>query len=784
MPFALNRLFKLAVIVILLCGGLVCWDWTSQASADTPGVNSAIKIQLEITSPLVYANTPLDPTIDFGKFIRDAGLEGEFDPNSVRVFDADASTVIPHALSDDFSYGDKGKVEFVASDPSQRSFVISFDTVGKRPAAQPQKITPQIGVGDLLRFNAGEPRPISVPYSVGLHDLNGDGNLDLTGTWNYAHRPGWPWDGIICYPNTKTGTFEFGDMIRLRHVSNNERGPQFFSHTYMGVDFADFNQDGLLDLVMTRRGSGGASFYLNSGKVEANGLPQFQPAGEARVTGWQACRAVDLDGDAAIDLVVDGKFVRNMNPKGWPFVGAEPVSLNAGKKPCFLDVDGDGQHDAVCLQGGETTQPNFYRVAWRKNLGGQPPAFGEEQVLSEIDEPTVSMVSSWQDSGRAGLIIQHSEFQELEFYELIHDKTRKRVGRFRRIGQAESTSAVMALSDQAWPFVCDWDADGDQDLLVGGGYGWPRIVINDGTRTRPAFRRPEKILADGQPIRFVRNALLGQPGNSHDMGYPLPIFVDWDNDGLKDLVFPNETNRIYWYKNNGTPKKPAFGAIRQILCDGYPDSPELRSQSNARANSPKSNNGVYPLEKERPFMWRTGAAIADFNGDGLNDLITHDGAMRVATLFAQYLDRDSVLRLRKDRVLKLVDGRPINDAIVDRRSHWTESFRVVDWNSDGVHDLIYSVAGAHGGTQDGGSIYLLLNVGTRTDPVFGLPETMCCFGEPIRVTNHGPHPWVGDFDGDGQPDVIACVEWSVYPYYSYAALMMKQRPSYKLTLMK
>ena len=87
--------------------------------------------------------------------------------------------------------------------------------------------------------------------------------------------------------------------------------------------------------------------------------------------------------------------------------------------------------------------------------------------------------------------------------------------------------------------------------------------------------------------------------------------------------------------------------------------------------------------------------------------------------------------------LRLADGREITDAIVSRRSHWTESFRAIDWDADGLQDLIYSVAGSHNGTKDGGSIYLLRNVGTKTAPVFAEPVTMCCFGEPIRITNHG-----------------------------------------------
>jgi hypothetical protein len=37
-----------------------------------------------------------------------------------------------------------------------------------------------------------------------------------------------------------------------------------------------------------------------------------------------------------------------------------------------------------------------------------------------------------------------------------------------------------------------------------------------------------------------------------------------------------------------------------------------------------------------------------------------------------------------------------------------------------------------------------------------------------------------DLTGDGLPDLIACVEWSVYPYYAHAALMMPEPPRYRL----
>ena len=746
-------------------------------------VAEPVRIRLTITSALPFSNTPLDPTIDFPKFIGLAGADGVLDPNSIELLNVATGEMIPIALTEDFAYSDQGKVEFVVADSNHRQFEIRFQTTARRPSLMPRTFTPQIGTGDLLRYNAGQPRSISVPYAPGLHDLNGDGHLDLTGTWNYAYRPGWPWDGIVCYPRSGTEGFLFGDLNRLRYVTNDSVPPKFFSQIYMAVDFADLNRDGRVDLVTTRSGTHLAEFYLDNGDREFNGLPRFESAGAVSVNGWQGCRVVDLNGDGALDLVVDGQYIRNENPQGWPFLAADSAELAAGRLPCFLDIDQDGRLDAVCLQGEDSVQPDFYRVAWRKNLGGSPPSFAEEQRLPDVDPADISFVSAWAHKGHSGLIVQHRAFQQLSFYELIANRNTKSP-RFRAIGRAESLSAVMSLGDQAWPQLCDWDDDGDSDLLVGGGYGWPRIVINRGTQQRPAFGEATRILAEGKPIRFVRNEILGEPYNWHDMGYPYPDFVDWDGDGRRDLVCPNETNRIFWYRNIGSANEPEFGPRRQILCDHYPDSADLRKLSATRAADPKSNNGVYPLERESPFLWRTGAALADFTGDGLNDLVTHDGYSRVATLFVQYRHDDGSLHLRKNRELRLADGKLIDDSIVERRSHWTESFRAVDWNADGRHDLIYSLAGTQSGAKDDGSIYLLRNVGTKTDPVFAEPAAIRCFGEPIRITNHGPHPCPADFDGDGKPDLITCVEWSVYPFYRHAALMMNERPQYTLQLIE
>jgi hypothetical protein len=752
---------------------------------ETPAGNAVhCRVRLGVTSPLPFQNTPMDPVIDFAALIRTAGVSGALDPNSIRVIDAKDGAAIAHATTDDFAYGDKGRVEWVIQNPSHTQYDVHFSAVPKRPLLAPQAYVPIIGVGDLLRYNAGVPRPITC-FVAGLVDLRGTGRADLVGCWNYAYRPGDPWDGIVGYPRVgSTERFEFGDMLRLRYVDKpGATELKHFSHIYMACDFADFNHDGLVDLVWTRRGSGVAEFFLNTGQRDAGGLPVFTPAGSAPVSGWEACRAVDLNGDGACDLVVNGEYVKNLNPSGWPFRAAKPVQLDAGREPCFVDLDGDGRPDAVCLCGqtrpqsqGEGVVPPYVDkvyVGWRRNLGGDPPKFGPEQPLAGVDVACATLVAPAREAGKTLLLVQHDFYQQIAVFELVSKTGEK--PRFARRGRAESKSAVLSLGDQAWPCLCDWNGDGVPDLLIGGGYGFPRIVVNEGTRQRPAFAEPKLLEADGAPIRFLRNEILAGPWHWHNMGYSYPVFVRWDDDDLPDLVCPNETNRIFWYKNIGTPSAPRFGPRQQVMVEGYADSPQRRAVSAERALT-----AVYPKEKEVPFFWRTGAALADFTGDGLTDLVTLDGENRQATLFVQFRNAQGRLRLRKSKTLKLRDGRPIDDAIVGRAAHWTESFRAVDWDGDGLIDLLYCLSSGGSEVQDGGSIYWLRNCGSKTDPVFERPVTLRCFGEPIRVTNHGPNAWAGDFDGDGKPDLIACVEWSVYPFYRHAALMMPSRPKIEL----
>ena len=566
-------------------------------------------------------------------------------------------------------------------------------------------------------------------------------------------------------------------LFRVRSTSpDSPLGFHHFTSTYMNAEIADLNGDGLPDIVNSPMQGNRLTLHLNTGKRDVGGMPIFVDAGEIpRPKGaWEACRVLDLNGDQLPDLVVGDYYLRNTNPKGWPIQVADPIQLNAGHRACFLDLDDDGLQDSAFLQPSEKPGPAHPpRPAWSKNLGGSPPRFGPAHPLEEIDAFWCGDLAAVNDSGVSGLLVQHDIGQKVSFYEKLKGST----PHFRRSGLAESRSAVLTFSDQAWPCLCDWNDDGLIDLLIGGGYGWPRIVINRGTRERAAYTEPQLILSEGQPIRILMSDVYPNCEEyKHNMGYPYPVFTDWDGDGLSDLMLPNCSNRLFWYRNIGTKQEPQFGPRQQLNPVGHEDSPQKRLATGEILMTRWEGE----LEAGQPFFWRTGAAFADFNGDGLTDFVTHDGETRKATLFTQFREESGGLRLKKGPSLKLADGRLIDDSLVGRSAHWTESFRATDWDRDGLIDLVYSCSGS----TPKGSIYLLRNVGTKQQPEFEEPRTLSCFGQPLYLTAHGPHPWVGDYDGDGTPDLVACVEWSVYPFYRHAAIEMTERPTYSLSTVR
>lgn len=113
--------------------------------------------------------------------------------------------------------------------------------------------------------------------------------------------------------------------------------------------------------------------------------------------------------------------------------------------------------------------------------------------------------------------------------------------------------------------VCDWNADGQQDLVVGDSEGYVYVVPNVGTRNEPKFTtamaKPRigvygrlNDTLDGRPLDYGRRPLI--IGN-----YACPWVADWNGDGRPDLLVGEGTysaNSVWIFLNGGSAQNPKF----------------------------------------------------------------------------------------------------------------------------------------------------------------------------------------------------------------------------------
>ncbi|MEZ6145374.1 MAG: VCBS repeat-containing protein, partial [Planctomycetaceae bacterium] len=134
-----------------------------------------------------------------------------------------------------------------------------------------------------------------------------------------------------------------------------------------------------------------------------------------------------------------------------------------------------------------------------------------------------------------------------------------------------------------WKSV-DYDADGDQDLIIGLGvwddYGWDDAWDKDGnwtngplhgfvylventsstpaaqssrgaSGTKPTYAEPVKLTtADGDPIDVY--------------GMPSPNLADFDNDGDLDLICGEFMDGFTYFENTGSRRQPTFATGRRL----------------------------------------------------------------------------------------------------------------------------------------------------------------------------------------------------------------------------
>jgi len=166
--------------------------------------------------------------------------------------------------------------------------------------------------------------------------------------------------------------------------------------------------------------------------------------------------------------------------------------------------------------------------------------------------------------------------------------------------------------------VADWDGDGDADLVVGNIEGWVFWIENEGSARDYRFARPVRLAAEGVEIA----------AGGGDAG---PALGDWDGDGDLDLLVGAGDGSVTLFRNRGSRTRPRLAEPELLL-------PAVPGIEDGTARLPAGS---------RACGSRTKPCVADWNGDGLADLLVGDFQLELHPEPAATGDRD---QQRRDRM--------------------------------------------------------------------------------------------------------------------------------------
>lgn len=570
----------------------------------------------------------------------------------------------------------------------------------------------------------------------------------------------------------------------------------------------DYNGDGKTDLVVAcpDKPSNGVWYFENAGEAGEK-MPVFKP-GVRLGPASQNMQVSYVNGEPRILApgvehvnFRESKFEKPAKVYPKSNIHENGVRANMWR---HVDYDGNGVHDLIVGVGDWTdyvwdqaydAQGRWHNGPLRgyvyliENSGSDAgPKYSDKPVKLKTADGSLIETYGWPSpnfadfDGDGDLDLLCGEFMDgFTYFENIGSRQAPRYGVGRRLEGSDGKPLVMHLQ-MITPTAYDWTGKGHMDLIVGDEDGRVALVEHSGE------------IRDGLPV-FHQPVFFQQQADTLKFGaLATPHVIDWDGDGLQDILCGNTAGNIAFFKNlgkgeNNLPKWAAPVLLEES--DGVPfrvlAGPNGSIQGPCEAkwgyttlssadwdgdgkldiiyNSILGRVGLLrgtgdPLRVEPTTFdsgqselapkwqwwqtpssdtltqWRTTPLALDYDGDGKLDLVM--------------MDQEGYLTLRRsggkaERIFIDEDNEPIRLTARSAGRSGRTKIALVDWDGDRRLDLMVNSENAtwYRNCEDRDGRVVLKRIGNVTER---------------NVSGHTCSPAVADFDGDGKPELVIGAE--------------------------
>ncbi len=556
---------------------------------------------------------------------------------------------------------------------------------------------------------------------------------------------------------------------------------------------------------------------------------------------------IDYDNDGRWDLIANCPdrpfngiyYLHNLGTNDAPLYDRPVWWGPAVKDPVVGDMNGDGQPDLVYsggyfndLKRHQLSQPVKLELPRTYHVGRDDLWFPVDwDGDGKID--ILNGVSDWRDYGWDDAWSERGEWQRGPLHGYVYF--------WRNLGTNQAPKFVTPVKlpiDQYGtpaPNALDWDGDGKLDLVLANFLDQVFLLKPGETKPKPFDFRMDLCMIQPRAVRWRPNGapslLVGEEGGRVALVHPKqqpvyleqvdpfvkslslarPVAFDWNGDGKLDLIIGNSAGYVQYFENTGTRERPAFTDRGNLKAGGQ----VIRRVAGA--------NGSIQGPAEAKWGY-TNPSVADWDGDGLPDLMVNDiwgdvvwyrntGTRTAPSLAAaQSVEVEWTGPAPKP---SWVWWTPKPKQLV---TQWRTTPRMVDWNRDGLTDLVMldwrgylalyrrerrngklvllpperifvepngrflrlstGYAGSSGRRKvdlvdwdndgdldlitdsDNGPL-LYENEGTQAKPVMRNRGTIL----KAPLTGHNPTPNAADWNGDGKLDLLVGAEDGLLYYY-------------------